>query len=233
VSESTAIAEDEAAPYEVPGPPVRALKPITDPLELRDRTIRDYRRNFARIGVDLSGPDLEAMAVADLNLAAAVDRDDAARPVPTAAQRAEAKQTRDEALTAKLAEDGIGLTRNQPRDLGPQLDLSPEYGLSERWRAAKARLLRIMAGASPPVRLPSGGFDFRAMVATCEAPALAYAFLEHWCNFDLRGMPETARHNPYFGMGHRDASLKLARAVEDLCDASTGIPGLGAWRTEK
>lgn len=233
MSEALATVEDEAAPYEVPGPPIRALRPITDPLELRDRTVRDYKRNLERIGAPMSAADLEAVAVADLHLSDAVTRDDGPRHVPTAAEREAAKAKRDAALDAKLASDNLKLTRDQPRDLGPQVDLPPEYGLSERWRAAKFRLAQILRGASPPVRTPAGGFDFRAMTTTCEVPALAYRFLALWCDFDLRGMPETAKHNPFYGLSHRDASLKLARLVEDICDASTGVPGLGAWRTEK
>lgn len=223
--------EDDAAPYVVPGPPIRAPRPIVDPLELKDRTVRDYTRTLGAMGMPAA--DIEALAVADLGLADNYHRTEPAAPAPSAEARAEAQARRNAALDAKLAEDNVTLTRNAPRELGPQFDLPPEYGLSERWRCAKARLGQILTGASPPIRFPSGAFDFRSMTATCEAPALAYKFLAHWCDFDLRYVVETQKHNPYFGMSHRDASLKLARLVEDLCDASTGIPGLGAWRVEK
>lgn len=226
-----AHAETLAPPYEVPGPPIRALKPITDPLALKERTVRDYTHSMGGPGV--SSVDIEALAVADLNLADAFKRDEVPRTMPTPEQRAADKAARDAAIEAELAKDGLTLTRNAPRELGPQFDLPPEYGLSERWQAAKGRLMRILAGCGEPTRLPSGAYDFRAMTATAECPGLAYTFLCHWFDFDLRYEPKTARHNPYFMMSHRDASLKLARLVEDLCDQSTGIPGLGAWRTEK
>lgn len=223
------IAEDEAPPFVVQGPPIRAFRPITDPLELKDRTVRDYTRSMP----GLSALDIETIAVADLNLSDAFKRDEVPRTPPTEAQKAEAKAQRDAALDAKFAEENLTLTRNAPRELGPQFDLPPEYGESERWRSAKARLGRILTGAGPVTRHPDGTYDFRSMTSTCECPGLAYTFLCHWFDFDLRYEPRTQKHNPYYAMTRREASLKLARLVEDLCDSSTGIPGLGAWRTEK
>jgi hypothetical protein len=48
-----------------------ALVPVTDPLELRDRTVRDYKRNAERMGVQLSTSDVEKLATADLVMVAA------------------------------------------------------------------------------------------------------------------------------------------------------------------
>lgn len=219
------------------GPPMVApalppMRPITDPRVLRDRTVADYMRNMGAPGMPATPDGIEALAVADLNLSDAFRRDEPA-PLPRKPMDpAEAQARADEAVAAKVRETGAEVTR-APRDLGPQFDLPPEYGASERWQAAKYRLAMIMRGASPPIRRPDGSFDFRSMTATCEAPALAYKFLCHWFDHDLRYVAQTQRHNPYFGLSNRDASLKLARLVEDLCDQSTGIPGLGAWRVEK
>jgi hypothetical protein len=222
--------EDNAPAYEVPVAPIAAPRPIVDPLALKERTVRDYTRNAGRPGMPSSAAAIEALAVADLNLSDAYLRDTPKPMAPSPAAQAEAKrEQRAKADALAKEQHGVDVTRGPVRDLGPQLDLPPEYGLSERWQHAKGRLLMIMTGASPPVRFADGTFDFRSMTSTCLAPDLAYRFLAHWFDFDLRGLPQTAKHNPYYGMSHRDASLKLARLVEDLCDESTKIPAFGNW----
>lgn len=218
-------AEDAAPPLEMPALP--PLRPPLDPRALRDRTVADYMRNMGAPGMPTTADEIERLAVADLNLSDAYARDEPPVAPPTPEQRAARKAEADAAVAEQVRRDGMELTRNKPRELGPQFDLPADYAASLRWRLAKGRLGQILAGASPPKRFPDGSFDFRSMTATCECPAQAYDFLAAWFNFDLRHVPETARHNPFFGMSHRDASLKLARLVEDLADASTGK--LGAW----
>lgn len=223
------VEHDPSAPP-VEMPPVAPLRPITDPLELRDRTIRDYARNMGAAGMPSDVAGIERLAKADLELADGYNRDTPAGIAPTEAQRAAARQAAKEAAAEQARADGVEIQR-KPRDLGPQFDLPPEYERSERWMLAKGRLARIISGAGLPARHPDGSFNFHAMTATCEVPHLAYRYLAAWCNFDLRYLPETARHNPFFMMSTREASLKLAREVEDICDASSGR--LGPWQVPK
>lgn len=225
---------DEAIDYSLPPaemPPVKPLRPITDPLELRDRTIRDYTRNMGAPGMPSTAAGIEALAKADLRLADAYKRDTAEGMAPTPEARAAAKAQAREAAAEQARSLGAEITRGPTRELGPQVDLPPEYGLSERWMLAKGRMARIMSGAGMPKRHPDGSFDFVSMTATCEIPHLAYRYLAAWFNFDLRHMPQTARHNPFYGMSPRDASMRLAREVEDICDASSGR--LGPWFVPK
>lgn len=228
---NAAVDEDSAPPALMPGDPVAALRPVKDPHELRDRTIRDYTRSMGAPGMPSTAEGIERLALADLALGDAYNRDAPTGFAPTAEQRAAAKAERDAAQASEMRARGIELTRSKPRDLGPQLDIPPSIGLSDRWMHAKGRLSAILRGAGPPRRFPSGAFDFRSMTSTCECPDLAYRFLAAWFDFDLRHVPETARHNPFYGMAHRDASLKLVRVVEDLCDKSTGR--LGPWWVPK
>ena len=220
---------DPAAPP-VEMPPIAPLRPITDPLELRDRTIRDYTRNMGAAGMPADAAGIERLAKADLQLADAYKRDEPVGMAPSEASRIAAREAARAAAEAKAREDGIEIKR-EARDLGPQFDLPPEYGNSERWRLAKGRMARIVAGAGAPLRHPDGSFDFRAMTSTCEIPHLAYRYLCAWFNFDFRYIPETARHNPFFMMPKREASMKLAREVEDICDTSSGR--LGPWFVPK
>ena len=220
--------DDDAPPAEFAALPT--VLPL-DARQLRERTIRDYARNMGAPGMPSTIEEIERLAVADLVLSDAVTRDAPAHIPPTAAQVAEAKVARRQTLAEEQRAKGVELTNEAPRELGPQFDLPPEFGTSDRWGHAKGRLAAIVAGAGAPKRFASGAFDFRSMTSTCACPDLAYRFLAAWCDFDLRYVAQTAKHNPFFGMSSRDASLKLARVVEDLCDASTGR--LGQWWVPK
>ena len=182
-------------------------------------------------GMPADAAGIERLAKDDLRLADAYKRDTAEGMAPTEAQRAAAKAASQAAAAEQAKADGVEITKGKARELGPQFDLPAEYGTSDRWRLAKGRLARIISGAGMPSRRVDGSFDFAAMTATCEIPALAYRYLCAWFNFDLRYLPQTARHNPFYGMSSRDASLKLAREVEDICDASSGR--LGPWQVPK
>lgn len=214
-------------------PARKELVPITDPLALRDRTVRDYARAMGTPGMPSTSAGIEALAKADLHLSDAYHRDTPTGMAPTASQQAAAAEAKRETAEERARELGAEIVRGgQPAtEFGPQVDLPPEYGASERWRLAKGRLARICAGAGAPRRHPDGSFDFAAMTSTCVMPRLAYRYLAAWFNFDLRHVPQTARHNPFYGMPAREASLRLSREVEDICDASTGR--LGPWFVPK
>ncbi len=122
---------------------------------------------------------------------------------------------------------GNEITYTTPREWGPTLDLPPEVENDPKWLHAKGRLRRISTGSGPPVRHPDGSYDFHAMTATCEYPAGAYQFLANWFSLDFRYVWETRKHNPFYGMPLREASLKFVRLAMNICDQSTGV--LGGW----
>lgn len=229
-AESPHVAEEPATIF----PARKELAPITDPIELRDRTIRDYTRAMGAPGMPSTSAQIEALAKADLQLTDAYHRDTPVGMAPTAAQHDSAIAAKRETAEERARELGAEITRGPHAAtdrFGPQVDLPPEYGLSERWQLAKGRLARICAGAGAPRRHADGSFDFAAMTSTCVMPRLAHRYLAAWFNFDLRYVPQTERHNPFFGMSAREASLRLSREVEDICDASSGR--LGPWFVPK
>ncbi len=226
------IEADDSIQIPLPPPPVR----ITDPHVLKARMLEDYTSKAGTFGLPSDPLALERLVLLDLTLADNFTREEGPPvlgPAPTEDDRAKKRA----AAQAQLAEDSDGTSKilaaqDHPREWGPTLNLPPSVGLSERWMLAKGRLDRIMDGAGEIRRYPDGSYDFRAMTATCGVPGLAYEFLALWFSFDLRDAVQTRRHNPFWDMSHRDASLKFVRLVEDICDRSSGT-SMGPWFVPK
>jgi hypothetical protein len=219
----------DVEPFEIPTLP--ALVPLRSAHELKERTLRDYSRNAGLPGMPSDPAAIERLVMADLNLSDAYEREEGP-PVARAPESAEARDTRQEADRYRIEhETGAQLVREKPGHVGPALDLPPEIESSERWALARGRLARIMEGASLSTRHPDGSLDFRSMTSTCNYPAGAYELLTNWFSFDLRYAWQTRRHNPFYGMSHRDASLKFVRLATDICDRSSVV--LGTWFTPR
>ena len=205
--------------------------PLTDPHELKDATVRDYTRNAGLFGMPTDPAAIERLATADLNLAAAFHRDELPRAVPRKESSEERRERQQRSNDAIKAQTQATVVRDVPQELGPRLDLPPEIGMSEKWLLAKGRMVRVLEGRSAPRYFPDGTPDFKGMTTTCGYPRGAYEFLCNWFSLDCRALFETRRHNPYFGMSHRDASLKFVADTMDICDRSTGL--WGSWFTPK
>jgi hypothetical protein len=206
--------------------------PCSSPLELKARMMEDYTSKAGTFGLPKEPSEIERLVLHDLRLADAFRRDEGPVPervAPSAEDIAKRRLAAQVAVAEQTGGNGALVMGAAPTEWGPTLDLPPSIAMSERWSLAKGRLVRIMDGASEPVRR-GGAYDFRAMTATCGYPAGAYAFLSLWFSFDLRGAVQTRRHNPFYGLSHRDASLKFVRLVEDICDQSTGT-SMGSWFT--
>lgn len=218
---------DDSIQIPAPSRPV----PITDPHVLKDRMLDDYTRKAGMYGLPRESVDLERLAVADLELAAAFRRDEGPVPAPAApdpeAQAQRRKAAEFAAAEAARNRTGSDVKFTHAREWGPTLDLPPAVENSDLWRHAKGRLKRISIGAGAPIKHPDGSYDFRSMTATCEYPAGAYEFLSLWFSLDFRYVFETRKHNPFYGLPHREASLKFVRLAMNICDQSTGV--LGAW----
>jgi hypothetical protein len=197
--------------------------------------LEDYTAKAGTFGLPRDSQSIERLVLHDLNLYDAFKRDEAPQqkaPAPTqedfAASRAKAKAAVAETTNGKGSLDVGGA----PTEWGPTLDLPASVGLSERWMLAKGRIRRVMEGAGLPTKHGDGSMNFHAMTATCGYPAGAYEFLALWFSFDLRGLVQTRKHNPFFGLTHREASLKFVRLTEDICDRSS-TTSMGSWFTPK
>lgn len=215
---------------------VPSLVPLKTPRELRDATIRDYRRAAERAGARVDPAVLERLAVSDCELA---DRykSETARSVPTPGP---AKPPADR-MTVEGEVNKLGGTTEIDPNLVKRAPLKALHGTDQedRWMHAKARVARIMAGAS-------SHSDPVQSMSTCEIPTLAYELYRIYANVAIRRRPPrvanvtrtngrldtvTDEPNPYFGLSSVDVNRLLQRQVEDVCDRSTGR--LGPWRVPK
>lgn len=209
--------------------------PCSSPHELKARMLEDYTAKRGTFGLPTEPAAIERLVLHDLQLADAFRRDEGPppeRPTPTAEDVAKRRAKAQAAVAEQTAGQGQLTVGAAPTEWGPTLDLPPSIGLSERWMLAKGRIRRVMEGASLPIKHPDGSYDFRSMTATCNYPDGAYAFLSLWFSFDLRGLVQTRKHNPFFGLSHREASLKFVRLTEDICDASSST-SMGSWFVPK
>jgi hypothetical protein len=197
--------------------------------------LEDYTSKAGTFGLPSDPQAIERLVLHDLAIHEAFQREEGSSkkgPAPTqedfAASRAKAAAAVAESTQGRGSLD-VG---HAPTEWGPTLDLPVSVGGSERWMLAKGRIRRVMEGASAPVRHPDGSYDFRSMTATCGYPIGAYEFLANWFSFDLRGLVQTRKHNPFFGLSHRDASLKFVRLTEDICDRSAST-SMGPWFVPK
>lgn len=203
---------------------VAALKPISDPLELRDVTVKDYLRT----GVDYETARRSAQCHLEFVEAYQRGQDKSPRPAPSAPKPPQ----RAEAATAE-PDAGVKMANPSGQRVRASILNTAAHRHSPKWSAAVARIKRITAGFRP-VFLPNGECDIKASIGTCEAPALAERYWRLYQNFKL--WCRASRHNPFITaagntMSLADASRKFEAEVYAICDASTGIPGLGSWYT--
>ena len=194
------------------------LRPITDPRELRDVTMRDYLRAAERSGRPVDMVEIYRTAIRHLEIVDAYNRGiDLTRPTEKPKQSAEPRR-----FVA-------------PEHPGERVAVAPTTGIrdrnilhrnpievSMRWSHAIARIRRIIAGAS-------AGSSLAAGTTTAECPDLALRFLRLWADFMTRH--RESRHNPFRGYSEADCARIFMRGVEDICDASSGR--LGPWMVPK
>jgi len=197
-----------------------------DPQTVRQRMIRSYTAGYRRAGIAMTSREIEQQVVSDCEIV------DAARargeisngPQPGAA--APAKQRVDHVAKA-AAETGM---RTNPDGQIVRFKVLHEdpTKVSERWGYAAGRIKRILEG----VRKDTSSLV--VAVEDAELGKLATEFANLWAYFKtfMGPPPRTGPDpNPFRGLSTRDAARKFQRLVEDICDRSTGIPGLGPWFT--
>jgi len=202
--------------------------PLLTPQQLREATARDYMRQSARLGRELSQAQADRLAVADLELVANADRAGDLRGVSKDAAPNPARAVqRDRLMSAAQEQTGTRLAKDAPaRPVRSRVMDANPFSLGETWARAVARLERILQGAGAATTIGAGALN-------AEVPKLAAKWAEAYAFYLTRtkAPPPGVDHNPFRGLSDRDAARKLKAFVEDLCDQSTG--SLGAWRTPK
>jgi hypothetical protein len=197
-----------------------ALRPVTDPLEVKNLAVREYVEKARRAGVEPDMPAIEAFAQREVEIADAysshhppgdvrsptVSREDHPDPVAELAQK-ERVDLRNVSGQQRQKEPNIGAVN--PRSV------------SLRFEAAAKRIAQILAAGVGETKVS----DFRKAIAATEMPKLAQEYMEGFTHYTLRH--RQSRFNPFAGMSDADASRKWLRMIEDICDRSTGK--LGPW----
>ncbi len=112
----------------------------------------------------------------------------------------------------------IDTTKLAPQLWRPDFLFDNPVRVAERWAYACGRLARIL----------SEGKQSREFVG--RLGQLAREYEELWALFMARNLPADARGyatNRFDGLSGRDVVRVYMRAVEDICDRSTGV--LGGW----
>ena len=211
---------------------IGTLKPITNPIELKQATIRDYKRNYDRQGVNLSNSLLERMAVNDLELVAAHKRGQDASPSYKSKSPPKKRDAASDVAMKALEATGHKMSVRQRRPATRKskgiLNV-PADQIDEKWMYMSGRLKRIAAGAC-------ANPDRRISLSTCENPKLAERIYQAQMHFMFRH--RNHKSNPFRTMAggilnERDAFRKLRRILEDICDESAGFGNLGPWFVPK
>lgn len=192
------------------------LVPLTSPQQVREATVRDYKRNAERAGLNPPMAALETLAILDCEMADAYMRGiDTSPPRP--------KRPAEKTKRIIEPKDDIDLRMKQApvkRDL--PMTFADFTAISARWPFAMGRMKRIIAGATP-------NRDPLKVAATCEMPLLAVELIRLQRNWLMRH--RDSRHNPFRGLDDVSARRALVRFVEDICDRSSGR--MGPWFVPK
>lgn len=192
----------------------RPLPPLT-PQQKRDVLIGSYLDSYRRGGFKVTPQEVERQVVADCELVDAAERAGELRgggtPDPTP------PKPRPDPIREAEQQHGVRLLREgdaPPQLWRPGFMYRNPQAVGERWGYAVARIARIMEGGTKEGALAE----------------LARAYKTVFACFQLRGVaPEKRgfRINQFDGLTDRDAARAFMRAVEDICDRSTGV--LGSW----
>jgi len=200
--------------------------PLLTPQELREATVRDFKRAFLASGRVVSDQEVEKIALASLDLVEAAER---VGDVSTAPKSKVVKDPEEpvverskDALHAAFEARGVhqaegGAVRYRALHGRPQMT-------GERWGYACGRINRILEGAGMAT-------TFGEAVKNATIPKLAKKFADLYGWFLTRDAPPPPigkdDPNPFRHLAPKDAGKKFVRLVEDICDESTGL--LGSW----
>ncbi len=208
--------------------------------DMREGMVAEEMLIAQRAGVSLDRPTAERLIASDLALSDAVARETppawsvSPDPERDAAQIAE----RERRLAAELMQHGAAPVPDEAEGYSVRRSrLIHAASLPDStWSLAKGRIARILSDRTEHP-------DIRVACSTCVAPGLALEIvaLQAFVMASLEGRhtgkwrPERPgdQPNPFHGLKPDDFGRKFMRLIEDICDRSTGIPGLGPWRIPK
>lgn len=199
--------------------PKPAPKPPT-PQELRDGMVEDYADQVRRAGGNVPIGDIERIVGQDLQIFDAIERERRAVPavkpaVPDGRVDTAAAAIRNRGMELRRTPEGQWTDRHDPILSGDPHDVSAKFP------AMMARIKRILE--------PRGDVRQRSLsqsLIEVTAPKLAREFLHIFLCYQSPSLP--VRANPFRAVASaRDRARIFLRAVEDLCDRSTG--SMGPW----
>lgn len=200
---------------------------LLTPRQMYERLVQSYMFSYAAQGKAVEVRDVERQVTEELQIVDAARRNG---ELTGGGQRDTSPSViRPDELAAAQAQTGTVLTVDRDPELrGAAHRYRPNalhrnpMAVSARWGAAVARIGRILEGAA-------GGTLVDA-TKNAQIPALAKKWVEVYGFYMTRARAPAfgvVDHNPFRGMSDRDASRAFMRAVEDICDKSTGV--LGSW----
>jgi hypothetical protein len=189
------------------------------PHEVRARMVASYRASYQRAGSNATEREIEQLVVADCEL---VDRARAAGHLTSGGKRDRAPGPVRPDLLAKAQHDTGTRITDKVTPVRIRALHSDPMQVSERWGSAVHRIGQVLERTA---RASSLG----AAVAGAELPVLAKRYADTWSYFITADRPAPAGvdHNPFRSLAPKDRARAFMRAVEDICDASTGA--LGPW----
>lgn len=195
-------------------------KALTDPHQIKDAIVDQYRNNSLRMGLNVPTSDLERIATSDLQI---VDRLAAQQKPSAPAAKQAPDPNRVNRAAAMAAEKGAKFTKGLAPDEGSDglrdliMDARPRT-VSARFDALMYRAFRIMR---PNESATKTGIE--AIIDKSDTPTLAKKMLAEFMNYKLCHL--SPAKNPYYGKSLKDRNRIFLRRVEDLCDQSTAFYG--------
>lgn len=205
--------------------------PVLSPTEMRARLVASYLDSYRRASIPHTVEGLTRLAVSDLEMVDAARRAGELASRGRSAPDPEKQAERAGALEREVAKVGGGAKlrdRTGYTTLTRRLTHRNPQESDARWSAAVARLKRILEGSSGKTLASAAGDT-----GTKLRP-LARQYAEQWALYLVRvpfphpcGVGCRMKRNPYCNVTDADADRMFRRAVEDICDRSTGV--LGGW----
>lgn len=204
------------------------LKPIDDPLELRDAIAEDRRAAYERMGVEMPWDFAQETATADLMLVDRAKAEGDLKKRPRSKLVEEPPEPNNDELESRLMPDIDQIVarhafekRNAPENEVPEaiqdILIAKLIGFSlDKFKAMKERLA-IITGHSH-VYNPDDQF------AHLEYRKYGALVAMETCDFVTRHP-----NSDYHGKSLKDAHRIFWRRLEDICDKSNGDPGLPNW----
>jgi hypothetical protein len=190
--------------------------PIMTPQQRRDILIGSYLDSYRRAQIKATPAEVERQVVADCELVDAAGRAGELTGFRPGKPQEQVSRTRPDAIAEAARANGLRLTEptEQPQIWRPSFLFKNPQQVSERWGYATARIARILEGGTTGTALAPLARDFHTL----------------WACFLMRDIAPERRgfeRNEFDGLSDRDVGRAFMRAIEDICDRSTGV--LGSW----